>query len=355
MKICYFGMYAARYSRNRVIIKGLRQNSVEVIECNDRSHLFFGGRYFKLLKKFFSLSGHHADIIFVGFPGQTDVPLAWFLGKLFHKKVVFDAFFSLYVSQVFDRKHVTEKSLMAKVYFFVDWLSCVLSDKIILDTNTHIDYFVQTFRIPKKKFARVFVGTDSDIFIPQKLAGHTGFVAGWHGSFLPLQGVPVILKAAKLLKNKKITFRLLGNGLKLAECLQMARDYKLDNVEFFKEVPYEKLPDFIANTDVYLGGHFADSLKSKLVIPNKVYESMAMQKPVIVGDCEAARELFTDKVDCLLIKQGNPKELAKAILNLKKDQVLRDKISLGGYNLVAKRLSPIQVTKSLVSLLKDST
>ncbi len=34
MTVLYFGIYNPNYSRNRVLIKGLRENSIEVLECN---------------------------------------------------------------------------------------------------------------------------------------------------------------------------------------------------------------------------------------------------------------------------------------------------------------------------------
>ena len=37
LKILYFGFYDPNYARNSVLISGLRQNGVEVIECRDNS------------------------------------------------------------------------------------------------------------------------------------------------------------------------------------------------------------------------------------------------------------------------------------------------------------------------------
>ena len=36
MRVCYFGTYSTGpgYPRNRVIIKGLRENGIEVVECH---------------------------------------------------------------------------------------------------------------------------------------------------------------------------------------------------------------------------------------------------------------------------------------------------------------------------------
>ena len=35
MRVCYFGTYRAEYSRNQIMIEGLRRNGVEVIECHE--------------------------------------------------------------------------------------------------------------------------------------------------------------------------------------------------------------------------------------------------------------------------------------------------------------------------------
>ena len=34
LHVCYFGAYREEYSRNRIMIEGLRRNGVEVVECH---------------------------------------------------------------------------------------------------------------------------------------------------------------------------------------------------------------------------------------------------------------------------------------------------------------------------------
>lgn len=348
MKICYFGMYAANYSRNHILIKGLRQNDVTVIECNVRRHFVWGFRYYHLVKKFLQV-GKEADIIFVGFPGQTDVPLAWLLGKIFHKKVVFDAFISLYNSMVYDRKYFGKNSIRAKIWWFIDWQSCILADKIILDTNEHIEYFVKTFKIIKEKFSRVFVGTDTEIFYPRKVKSHTDFQIGFHGSYLPLQGVDIIIESARILKNNKdIKFNLLGDGLDRKKIELLINKYHLNNIRLLDPVPYESLSNFISSNDIYLGGHYGVNEKSGLVIANKVFESLASGVATIIGESPATRELFTDGKNCIFVRQEDPKDLAEAILKLKKNISLREKIANGGYNLIINRLTPRRVVDDLI-------
>ena len=346
MKICYFGMYAPNYSRNHILIKGFKENGVEIVECNVRSHLVWGFRHLKLVKKFIGIKGWNCDLIFVGFPGQTDVPLAWVLGKIFHKKVVFDAFYSLYCSYVYDRKYFSKNSWKAKLWWFIDWISCVLADKVILDTNEHIKYFVKTFGIKKEKFSRVFVGTDTDIFFPRKTQSRQGFSVGFHGSYLPLQGVDIIIETAKLLP--EVIFRLLGNGLERKNIEILVHKHQLKNVQFLEQIPYGELAHFISSSDIYLGGPFGGNIKSRLVIPNKVYEAMACKKPVIIGESAATQELFKDKIHCLFITQNNPIDLARGILELKNNNLLREKIAAEGYNLVINNFNPKRIVDNLI-------
>ena len=36
LRVCYFGTYRAAYSRNRIMIEGLRRSGLEVVECHER-------------------------------------------------------------------------------------------------------------------------------------------------------------------------------------------------------------------------------------------------------------------------------------------------------------------------------
>lgn len=161
MKICYFGDFNINYSRNRVIILGLQENGVEVLLCN--TSLRGWKALVDLWKKYRSLKNNF-DMVIVGYSdSRFSVP---FLKLISDKKIVWDAFYSLYDSWVFDRKLVRPSSIKARYYWFLDWLSCKLADVILLDTNANIDYFTKEFIIDKHKFTRSFIGVDDSIFVP---------------------------------------------------------------------------------------------------------------------------------------------------------------------------------------------
>ena len=154
MTICYFGDYDKKYARNRVLIRGLKENGVGVLECNAAENDPHKFRH--LIKKHKTVYNKY-DLMIVGYSAITRsmVPLAKLISR---KPIVWDAFFSLYDAWVFDKKLTRPNGPKAYYYWFLDWLSCRLADKILLDTNEHIEYFVKTFRIRKDKFIRVLVG-----------------------------------------------------------------------------------------------------------------------------------------------------------------------------------------------------
>jgi len=340
MTICYFGIYSSEYSRNRILIKGLKLNGVHIIEC--QSNLNGIKKYFDLISKHHKLKRQY-DLMIVGFPGQQSMILAKFLTN---KKIVFDAFTSLYDSLAFDRKIVRPRSIRATYYWLLDWLSCRLADKILLDTNEHIKYFSETFRISKDKFCRLFVGSDNEVIKPvEPNKKEDGFLVHFHGSCIPLQGVEYILEAASILEKKGIEFNIIGSRIK-----NRYKNFKTSNINFIDDIPYEKLKYYMSSADVCLG-IFGKTDKAQRVIPNKIFEALAAQCPVITGETLAVKELFVDRENILFCKMGDAKDLGNKILEIKNNFELREKIAKNGYNLFINNLTPKHIVGGLLNII----
>lgn len=319
--ILYFGVYDPNYSRNRVLIKGLSENGVGVIECRVSAKDKL--KYLKLSWKF--LKSPRFDLVIVGFPGQE----VMFLAKLLTKKpIIFDAFTSHYGGYILDRQYYPKTSWRAKYYRFLDAWSCKSADLVLLDTNAHIDFFVKEFKLNREKFLRIFVGTDEDLFYPREVSKDSDkFLIHFHGHYIPLQGVKYIIKAAKFLEKDDIHFNIIGNGQTFKSDLKLSESLNIKNISFINPVPYEELPVFMAKADICLG-IFGDSSKTDLVIPNKVYEAMAMGKAIITADTPAARELLNDGENVLFCRKADGKDLAEKIRLLKNSSEMRN--SIGG-------------------------
>lgn len=349
MRILYFGTYYPNYSRNRILIKGLEENGHEVIECRERARSFL--KYPKLVLKYLKIRGKF-DIMIVGFCGQEVMFLARLLTR---KPIVFDAFMSHYGGYIVDRGYFKKNSWRATYYKFLDTWSCKLAQVVLLDTQAHIDFFVKEFGLPKDKFKRIWIGANDSIFFPDLNKGveqnKNNFSVLFFGGFIPLQGVNYIIKAAKILEKENIDFKLVGDGQLKSKIVLLARELSLNNVNFKDMATPADLKKMIIETDICLG-IFGDTPKTNLVIPNKVYEGLAMAKPVITADTSAIRELFDEK-DMLLVKTANPESLAEGIMKLKNDPSLREDLAKQGYKKFLENATPKVLGKELSRIIAE--
>jgi len=363
--VIYFYCNYPQYARNSIFLKGLKQNNIIVHEFNLKhasvfktyiKSVFF---FFKNLRKLISID---SDLIII----YSQPPIHLFFAKILAiiKRVplVNDIFISKLETKVYDRnlynKPKLPKFLFKAYYFMLDELECFLSDYILLDTMSHIKLFHEKFNIPLKKLRKVNVGAQDNIFFPRennKKESNT-FVVGFWGSSIPLHGISYMVKSAKLLeKYEDIKFIMIGDGQTYEEDRELAKSLGLNNIKFIPgnfvvENRIEELVELISEFDIGLG-IFGTSRKAQIVIPNKLYEGIAMKIPMINSNTPAIREEFTEDHDIVLCNKADPSSLANAILRLKDNPNLRREVIDNGYKLFKEKFSIEKIGKSLVQTL----
>ena len=349
-KICFFGIYDPEYSRNMVLRRALEENDFQILECNINPRIYHGLRkYTALLEQFKKIKHERFEYVIVCFPGHSVV---WFARILFGKRIIFDAFLSLYDSNVNDRKLYSCYHPRAWYDWFLDWSSCLLAWRVLIDTHQHAMYLSQSFFVPHNKIIRFLVSTDETIFYPRtKSSNIRPYTVHFHGTYIPLQGIRYILDAAHILQEEDIVFKLIGHGQEYSEMKSYAERLDLEKAKFMARVPLEELPMYIANSDVCLG-IFGSTEKAKRVIPNKVYEYAAMGKAVITADTPAIREVFTHERNVILCTGGDGKAIAKAIFALKSNRGLAYQIGIGARELFEKKLKAKMLGEELLKELK---
>ncbi|MFA6459679.1 MAG: glycosyltransferase [Patescibacteria group bacterium] len=174
------------------------------------------------------------------------------------------------------------------------------------------------------------------------------FIVGFWGKFIPLQGVPYIIEAAKILEfDSDINFELIGDGQTYQESISLAKKLGLTNICFAGQVPFIEMPLRIKKYDLCLG-IFGETEKTLRVIPNKIYEAIACVKPVITANTPAIKELFYDQNNILLCQRANAKDLAEKIILLKNNHDLRKTIASGGYKLYHQFCRPVVIAEKLI-------
>ena len=82
----------------------------------------------------------------------------------------------------------------------------------------------------------------------------------------------------RLEHDKDIVFRIIGSGQGMHACRHLSAK-KVHDIVFIPRVSYQTFVP-MQKADVCLG-IFDDTVKSRMVIPNKIYEALAC-KPVII-------------------------------------------------------------------------
>ena len=357
MKAVYFGTYRAEYSRNKIMIAGLRAAGVEVLECHeplwhgieDRVQAASGGwtslRFMgRLLRAYLRLlwRGIHLpdyDVLICGYPGQLDVFLARLLSKLRGRPLVWDVFMSIYliaIERQLDQKGRCTVSLLR----WVERLALRLPDRLIQDTSQYVDWLAQTHAILIERFRLVPTGADDRVFHPiDSDPGTQPFTILYYGTFIPNHGVPSIIEAALCLKNEPgLRFELVGEGPEKGHCQELTRLYELDSVIFLPWMAQADLVWHMTQADLCLGA-FGHTPQSMMTVQNKIYEGLAVGRPVITGDSPAARQALEHGVSAWLCDRNHPESLAEAIHTLRADPVLRGKIGKAGKELFERQYS----------------
>lgn len=377
MRVVYWGTYDTGKPRNRIMIRGLRENGVEVIECHaevwegidDKSQIHNWSQklhvfavwllsYPGLIWRYLRLPKH--DAVIVGYMGHLDILVLWLFAKLRRVPVIWDVFLSLYNTAVEDRNLVAPNHLLAPFLFAWEWTACRAADCIILDTKTHGQYFVDKFRLPHEKVDRVFLGAETDVFMPEssnqiettanKRSG--SFTALFYGQYIPLQGIETVVRAAKLTDSDNIRWVLIGKGQESPKILDLIEELKPTNLEQIDWVPYEELITRIHNADVCLG-IFGGTDKAKRVIPNKVFQILAAGSPLITGDTPAIRELVNNDNDVILVPVADSQALSSTVL-LRFSARQNAFLPIDLHSAIRKRISPRAVGFAFKVILETS-
>ncbi len=330
------------YSRGRVICTGLRKQGVDVEVFLPRGVCRYVRTAHRLLQR-------NYNIILA--TGKGALLLSWLLRPIHGRRVIFDVFISDYENLVVDRRLLGERSLRARFRKWLDRFSCEVADFNILDTAEHIRYFCDEFGLAEEKFGRIWVGIDEDVFHPSSLEREE-FLVSFHGTFIPLQGVDTIIRAAKILEPEGVRFRIIGTGQTYPAVRRLVDELAPRNVELLgRNVSLAELAAACHEASVCLG-IFGNTAKAMRVIPNKVFESLAARRPLVTMDSPAIRELLRDGEDCLLCSPGDPQDLAEKITTLRDAPGLRAQLAEAGYRKVLNECSTAVIGERVKTLLQ---
>jgi len=333
-----------------VLVTGLRQNGVRVIEMRTRPKRHTLSRWVRLLGQY-ARAGERCDAILVPEFCHKDVLLGAAIGAFQGTTVVFDPLVSKYETKVVDRADAGLYSTGAYTSRAIDRLSLSLPELVLADTETHAAHF-RSFAVPGQRVRVVPVGYDDSLFRPAPPPADGPFRVLFYGSYVPLHGAVTIVRAAAVLCGAtNMQFEMIGGGQTFDAAKCAASDLCADNITFTPRVAPEELPLRIARAHVCLG-IFGTSAKVRRVVPNKVYQCMGVGRPVVTADTPAMREYFTGDDNVVLVPSGNADALAEALARLADDAPGRDEMGRRALRAVQKRFVPRVLAGELLAAIE---
>jgi hypothetical protein len=174
-------------------------------------------------------------------------------------------------------------------------------------------------------------GVDLDQFVPRESDPRfrhlwnleDKFVCSYIGTIGMAHGLEVVLEAAALLRRRNrrdIAFCLVGDGAARKELEAAAARQDLNgSVVFTGLQPKSEMPYVLSASDACLV-HLKKCELFGTVIPSKLFEIMAMQRPIIMGVSGEARRMVSRAGAGIDMEPGSAEELASAVTRLADDR-----------------------------------
>lgn len=221
--------------------------------------------------------------------------------------------------------------VLVRMLMFLEQASIRFADSVITCTEQMRQRFIER-GAAGEKIAIILNAFDEERFDPQRFprSRELGdpFVIVCHGTIDENYGLDVAIRAVALLRHRIPSLRLeiYGDGTHRASIMALARELGLGELVWFSDgfIPVEELLPRIADADVGVVAIRRDAFRD-LTHCNKMYDLVAMRKPVVISRTTAVRAYFGDD-SFQMFESGDEHDLARAIYDLYGDPALRERL-----------------------------
>ena len=255
-----------------------------------------------------------------------------------------------------------EKSVLHRTLAAIAGFLYRRSDRVVVVTSAFKDHLIRYWRVAEQKISVVENGVEIDLFRPDSAAAEIRKSLGLENRFLicyigtmgMAHGLETLLAAAEGLRKSlpSAMFLLIGEGAEKERIAKLARERELENVRFVDQQPRDQIPAYISAADVCLV-MLKKSELFKTVIPTKLLEYMACERPVIAAVDGEARRMVEEARAGVYVAPENSGALVQALHELAKDVEKRRSMGINGRKYIAARFSRERTARDYVTLLES--
>jgi glycosyltransferase involved in cell wall biosynthesis len=191
---------------------------------------------------------------------------------------------------------------------------------IVVNTRTFVDH-LRDRGVAAEDIELVYNGIDPTVFHPQPrnealLERHAlggCFTVGYVGTLGLAHGLTLLIDVAERMReHRHLHFVLIGDGADREKLEREIADRRLENVTLLGLQPRGSMPDWIASIDLLLV-MLRDLPVFETVIPSKIFEFLAQERPVLLAARGEIRRMMEDAGAALVIDPEDEGQLVHAI------------------------------------------
>jgi colanic acid biosynthesis glycosyl transferase WcaI len=236
------------------------------------------------------------------------------------------------------------------------------AERIVVVAPAFKDHLIRYWNVPAAKISVVENGVEIDLFrldpaameVRKLLKLEGRFLICYIGTMGNAHGLETLIAAAEELQTAlpSAMFLLIGEGAEKERIVELAAARGLTNVQFLGQQPRERIPAYVSAADVCLVMLKKTEL-FKTVIPTKMLEYMACERPVIVAVDGQARQIVEEAAAGVFVEPENSQDLVKAVLELAEDAAKRRQMGASGRQYIVNKFSREKTARDYITVLES--
>ena len=215
----------------------------------------------------------------------------------------------------------------------------------------------------RDRISMVTNGVDPEQFIPDAGFSHLTerydladrFVCSYIGTVGRAHGLDIVVRAAERLREMNrddIVFLIVGGGTKLQELRETISERKLDAwVKTTGRLDKSEMPDALAASDACLV-HLSKVDLFEHVIPSKIFETMAMEKAIIMGVRGRARDIVMEASCGVALEPENDNQLFEILDRMAEDREAVQEMGRRGRDFVIKFFNRDELAADMLEIVR---
>lgn len=237
------------------------------------------------------------------------------------------------------------------------------AERVVVVSPAFKDHLMRYWNVPAAKISIVENGVETDLFrfdpaaaaeVRKQLKLEDRFLICYIGTMGNAHGLETLIDAAEVLQVglPSAMFLMIGEGAEKERIVELAAGRGLRNIQFLGQQPREQIPAYVSAADLCLVLLKKTEL-FKTVIPTKLLEYMACERPVIVAVDGQARQIVEEAGGGVFVEPENSQALAKAIVDLAKDPEQGRQMGARGRQYTVSKFSREKTARDYVTVLES--